>query len=121
MTVNKFIEEVIKKGNECGITSLNDIERMVFLISEAEIICDMEGIDSFLKNYDDERIEECAIAFETIGAKEISDIFKEISTNKNINDVLLNRLNELIINRIGYNYESIYNIMEVKLTENNNI
>lgn len=45
MIVDNFIENSIKEGSRGGAEQLDATQRMVFLISEAEILCDMEGID----------------------------------------------------------------------------
>jgi hypothetical protein len=71
MTVEDFITEAIDLGHRDGIASLNANQRMVFLISEAEIICDMNGIDSFLGHFNSELLLECASAFDEVGAREI--------------------------------------------------
>jgi hypothetical protein len=71
------IESVLKRGAESGIDSLSDPERKVWLISEAEVLCDMEGIDSFLDRYQS-FLPEAADAFAETGATQIADSLRAI-------------------------------------------
>ncbi len=85
---------------------------MVFLISEAEIDCDMNGIDTFLNHYRADWLPHTADAFDAIGAAEIAAGFRAINGRTRENDPILNRLNNLITNRTGYDYDSIRRAIE---------
>jgi hypothetical protein len=108
MTTDDFITDAINRGQTEGIESLDAIQRIVFLISEAEVDCDMNGIDTFLNRYSPKWIPETAAAFEAIGATEIAmEMQNAHLDNFCTSDVKLNRLNEMITARIGYDYEAI--------------
>jgi hypothetical protein len=49
MDSKRFIDEAITLGSQSGLSSLDPLQRKVFLISEAEVCCDMHGFDSFIK------------------------------------------------------------------------
>jgi len=67
-----FINAAIEAGVRNGVESLDANERLIFLISEAEVRCDKDGIDSFLDRYRPNWIQETARAFAAVGAVEIS-------------------------------------------------
>jgi len=79
----------------------------VWLISEAEVLCDMEGIDSFLAHYAS-LLPETADAFAEVGATHIADslraIYAQLPTRS---DELLDRANALVTARTGYDYDSV--------------
>jgi hypothetical protein len=62
MNIEGFIDEVIKLGSQSGLSALNPIQRKVFLISEAEVSCDINGIDSFIDRYESSILLEAAEA-----------------------------------------------------------
>jgi hypothetical protein len=51
MNVDEFIEVATKHGVETGAAALGPLERAVFRLSELEVSCDVDGIDSFLDHY----------------------------------------------------------------------
>jgi len=72
MDADEFISTAIETGSHNGIGALHADQRLVYLVSEAEVYCDMEGIPSFLDNYFPEWMEETAAAFDEIGGAEIA-------------------------------------------------
>lgn len=107
MDTDAFINNAITLGSRHGIDSLSNIQRVVFLVSEAEVLCDLEGIDTFLDRYEPEWLAETASAFEYIGATQIAHAFRELTMLSSNREATLDRLNTMITDRIGYNYDSI--------------
>ena len=103
-----FIDDAIECGSRSGLQSLAGIARQVYLISEAEVLCDMEGIDSFLDKYGGAGVAELAGAYDRIGADAISSVLREISAAMpSPPDAALDLANNLIADRAGYGYEDI--------------
>lgn len=107
MTSDEFINTAIDCGQRNGVASLDPIQRMVFLIAEAEADCDMNGIDTFIKRYTPDWIAETAMAYEAVGATEIAAEFRTVPVDAPVGDPRMARLNELISSRIGYDYDAI--------------
>lgn len=102
-----IIVSVLKRGAEGGIDSLCRSERKVWLISEAEVLCDMEGIDSFLDLYEN-LLPEAADAFAEAGASQIAESLQAINAQlPNRSDDLLDHANALVTARAGYDYDSV--------------
>src|SRR5262245_55862169 len=117
MTPDKFIDAAIAIGSRDGLARLDQDQRFVFLVSEAEVLCDMEGIDSLIQHYGPGEILECAKAFETIGAVEIAEGLKSIAVSlPNLDDALLERVNDLITRRSGYDYDAISRAVQLCLS-----
>lgn len=107
MASEDTIDSILKRGAACGLDSLAPVERKVFLISEAEVLCDMEGIDSFLDRYADSVLE-AADGFAAAGATQIAESLRAIHAQLPArSDELLNRANSLITTRTGCDYDSI--------------
>src|SRR5512147_10279 len=103
-----FISEAIERGSAEGLSASTGPARTVFLISEAEVLCDMEGIDSFVDRYGPSGVAELAVAYAAIGAEWIASLLREIASSlPRSSDVLLSRANEQITSRLGYGYEDI--------------
>lgn len=115
MDPDAFINAAIDAGARDGVGALDPIQRMVFLISEAEVLCDMEGIDSFLNRYAPGWIPAAAAAFEAVGAADIAAELHGAPLDASAGDSRLDRLNELITRRAGYNYEAIRRVVEEHL------
>lgn len=108
MTPDEFINDSIERGALNGLANLNKDRSRIFLISEAEVYCDMEGIDSFIDKYGTDGVLQCAEAFRTIGALEIADGMSSIcSSSPDAPEALLSMVNSLITDRAGYDYEAI--------------
>jgi hypothetical protein len=105
-----FIDDAIKQGSRLGLRSLAGVARQVYLISEAEVLCDMEGIDSFVDAYGGAGVAELAEAYAFIGAWKISSVLREISgAMPGAREEALDLANALICDRAGYGYEDIAN------------
>jgi len=112
----RFIEEAIAAGNELGVAALDSDKRLVYLIAEAECLADMEGIDAFLRSYAPEWQAEAASAFEAVGAIEIAAELRAIPHDAPVGDPRLVRLNELVVSRVGYSYESLVRVLVERRT-----
>ena len=109
MNTTQFIEQAISRGETEGIEALGPREQVVFAVSEAEVLCDMEGIDSLLHKYGAGSMESLfAQAFAAIGAREIASALGRVATSEEpIAEHILSHANRLITERHGYTYESI--------------
>jgi hypothetical protein len=112
-----FINAAIEAGVRNGVEALDANERLIFLISEAEAHCDEDGIDSFLDRYRPNWIQETARAFAAVGAVEISAALGAITLDTLPDDPLLDRANELITSRSGYDYDAIRKVVEQRCAE----
>src|SRR3954468_21349521 len=72
MSGAEFIHSALKTGGERGLSGLSGAARKVWLISEAEVLSEMEGIGAFL-DADAKSLPEAADAFASIGAREIAE------------------------------------------------
>lgn len=107
--IDDFINAAIDKGQSIGLANLNSIERLVYFISEAEVNCDMDGIDSLLDEYSTAEIAEGAAAFREIGAIEIADALQAIvAALPERDETALSSADALIKDRTGYDYDAIH-------------
>jgi len=117
MTPDEFINDSIERGALDGLVNLDKDRTWIFLVSEAEVYCDMEGIDSFIDKYGTDGVLQCAEAFRIIGASEIADGLSLIcSSLMDVPEVLLSDVNSLITERAGYDYEAIRRVAKDVLT-----
>ena len=117
MTADEFINAAIDKGQSCGLASLDPDQRLVHLISEAEVHCDMEGIDPLLDRYPPAELEECASAFAEVGASEIATALRAVvSALPAREEASLSKADALIKDRVGYDYDSIRAAVDRRLT-----
>lgn len=116
MSPDEFINHAIDLGSRNGIASLDPDQRMVFLISEAEVDCDMNGIGTFLDRYFPVWQSDTAAAFEAIGAVDIAVGLRAINSETHRDDPLLAKLNELITSRADYDYKTIRRVVESRRT-----
>ena len=121
MDYNYFINEAIARGSRDGIASLNADQRLVFLISEAEVNCDINGIDAFIERYAPDWIPETASAFERIGANRIAAEFQKFMSNRIDPDVIKESLNTLIADRTGYDYDSIVHVLKQSISNSDRV
>jgi hypothetical protein len=112
MSTDEFISDAIAAGQKNGMNALDAEQRLVWLISEAEVLCDMEGIDAFLDRYSLEWLPDSAAAFDAVGAHEIAMCLHTIQAGSAVNDQLLDRLGNLITSRAGYDYDAICRVVE---------
>jgi hypothetical protein len=115
MTADEFINVAIAAGQREGVAALDPVQRLIYLIAEAECLCDMEGIDSFLDRYAPEWVSEAAAAFEAVGATEIAAELRTCPTDAPVGDPRLDLLHELIVGRTGYSYDDIRRVVEIRL------
>ena len=117
MTPDEFINDSIERGSLDGLADLNRDRSWIFLISEAEAYCDMEGIDSFIDKYGAAGVLQCAEAFRIIGASDIADGLISVSGSlPDVSEILLSDVNSLITERAGYDYEAIRRVAQDILT-----
>ena len=117
MTPDEFINDSIERGALDGLADLNRDRSWIFLISEAEAYCDMEGIDSFIDKYGAAGVLQCAEAFRIIGASDIADGLISVSGSlPDVSEILLSDVNSLITERAGYDYEAIRRVAQDILT-----
>jgi hypothetical protein len=117
LNADEFINTAIGLGARNGVAVLDPDQRLVFLISEAEVDCDMNGIDTFLNSYFPLWMAETADAFAAIGATEIAASLRAITRDTQRDDPLLDRANDLITERSGYDYEAIHREIERRLAK----
>ena len=114
MNLKSFIETAISKGEDGELKSLSPLERKVFLISEAEVSCDMgSGFEHIFRRHGKEGAKECSEAFELIGATRISKAIDRIEydhdgTPSESEDEAC----RLISEREDYDYDSILTWVE---------
>lgn len=102
-----YIDSILKRGAQGGIESLSRSERMVWLISEAEILCDMDGIDSFLDRYE-EILPEVADSFARVGAIQIAENLRAIHAKlPSRPEEFLDQTNALVTDRAGYDAAAV--------------
>ncbi len=107
----------VERGTKSGIAALSVLERAVFLISEAEVTCDKDGIDSLLDRYDPDVVRETANAFRSIGASKIAAALTDVaSALPNRIDGALDLANDLICSRSGYDFESVCRFIHRELS-----
>jgi len=110
MKIDKYIEEAVTVGDKNGIESLSELQKNIYIIAEAEISCDMDGIDSFIEKYNKKGVLEASVAYSLIGAIDIAKGLKEIAKAlPNPSETVLERTNSFITERYNYSYESIKN------------
>lgn len=104
-TTAQLIAQAIDHAAQHGIGSLNEWQRTVFFISEAETLCDMGG--SFADSYTAECLEQAfAAAFARIGAHHIAALFVQHARQPD-NHAAEQQLAQAVSNRMGYDYERI--------------
>jgi hypothetical protein len=113
MSVDDFIHEAIARGAREGLAGLDAASAMVFLISEAEVACDKDGIDAFIHRYGAAGLSDAARAFNAIGASLIAAALRRLAVVvPPLPESLLNSVNRLITDRCGYDYEAIARAVE---------
>jgi hypothetical protein len=95
MSGAEFIHSALKTGGECGLSGLSGAARKVWLISEAEVLSEMEGIGAFLDAHA-KSLPEAADAFASIGAREIAECRDAFTLHRHLPlPVLVDRLDRL--------------------------
>jgi hypothetical protein len=94
-------------------SDLAQLTRWIFLVSEAEVDCDKDGIDSFVDRYGARGLTDLGCVYERIGAAKLAAIARPIADAiPSANEVDLDRMNELVRARAGYDYGSIRALIE---------
>ena len=100
-----MIAEAVEAGRLNGMDGLNNWQRTVFPIAEAELLCDM-GAD-FADDYAAEFLADgFAVAFRNIGAVEIADLFVDLAADMG-NSENEQALAAAVSNRLGYDYRTV--------------
>jgi hypothetical protein len=103
----EIIDLALKRGAEKGLAGLSGWERRIYLISQAEILCDMEGVTTFLDQFETS-LPEAAEAFAAVGADEIAQSLRAIcAALPQRPEELLDWAGQLISSRSGYDYDTI--------------
>ena len=117
MNAESIINQAIARGEEEGMMALAPVEQVVFAVAEAEVYCDMEGVDALLEKYGGDSVTMFAHAFAAIGANEIAAGFAALGgAPPSAREELLSRLNGLITKRHEYTYESIQGFVEQRMS-----
>lgn len=104
--VEGAIAEAVEAGRLNGMDGLNNWQRTVFPIAEAELLCDM-GAD-FADDYAAEFLADgFAAAFRNIGAVEIADLFVDLAADDMGKFENEQALAAAVSNRLGYDYRTV--------------
>ncbi len=106
MDANTFITAAIAAGETSGLDALESLQQIVFAVSEAEVTCDIDGIDNLIYRYGANSLPLFGRAYAEIGAAEIAEALRQLAKSP-VSEPLLSRANSLITNRTGYDYEAI--------------
>jgi hypothetical protein len=106
MDADIFITSAIALGETSGLAALGSLQQIVFAVSEAEVTCDVDGIDNLIYRYGADSLPLFGRAYAEIGAAEIAEALRQLATSP-MSESLLGRTNSLISNRTGYDYEAI--------------
>ena len=108
MDADATIRDAIELGQSLGLGGLSGIQQVVFAISEAEVHCDIDGIDSLLHRYGIPAMNTFAQAYKAIGATEIANLLNDIArATAPIPESLLALVNDMVTERRGYDYENV--------------
>jgi len=113
-TVGEFIRDAIDQGQRGG--ALDPLQRAVYLVSELEVLCDMDGIDSFLERYPVSDLRTSAGLLRAAGAAALADGLVQIADSlPHPDDALLTRVTDLVSDRAGYGYDSLARAVAARL------
>lgn len=117
-SADDVIDAAIAAGQRDGIDSLDELGRWIYFISEAEVLCDKDGVDSFIDRYGPSGLFELSIAYRHLGAEALADAAREVArTLPAASEDALDRLNELVRDRRAYDHEAIRAAVERQLLE----
>ncbi len=103
-----LIAQAMQRGETAGLAALDARDAVVYAISEAEVTCDLEGIDSLLDRYGIEGLGVFAHAYAQVRATAIAESLRALmAAPRPPADDLLARANDLITRREGYSYGDI--------------
>ena len=106
MDADTFIAAAIAAGETSGLGALGSLQQIVFAVSEAEVTCDIDGMDNLIHRYGAGSLPLFGRAYAEIGAAEIAEALRELAMSP-VSAPLVSRANSLISNRTGYDYETI--------------
>ncbi len=113
MSIDAFIERAIERGAREGLQALDAASATVFLISELELACDKDGIDSFIDRYGAAGLSDAARAFDAIGASFIAEGLRSLAlAAPPRRESLLDSVNRLVTDRSGYDDDAIARAIE---------
>lgn len=116
MDIDEYIEEAIHSS--LNMKQADDIQSMIWTISELEAACDMDGINSFMDRYGSDGLKMAIRAYGFIGATDLSKALKNLSLNTK-DESNLKQCNNYVTSRMGYDYDMIYNaVQNVSVHEN---
>ena len=112
MNVEQFLDAAIKQGEQACAAALAPLERAIFLVSELEVSCDKDGIDSFLNLYGPSELDAVAEILRAAGATATPDGLTRIARAlPQRDDALLTSVNDLVTGRTGYDYDSLAKVV----------
>jgi hypothetical protein len=102
MDAERFIEAAIEKGQQSDAHMLDPLQRTIYLFSELEVLCDMEGIDSFLDHYCASELRAFAGMLHDAGAAAIAESLAQLADAlPQPDEGLLDIANDLVTSRAG--------------------
>jgi hypothetical protein len=108
VTAEQAIDLAIERGQREGLAALDAVARWVFVVSEAEVLCDKDGVDSFIDRYGRTGLLELADAYRRLGAESLAAASQAVAeTLPTPSEAALDLLNQLVRGRVGYDYEAL--------------
>jgi hypothetical protein len=108
VTTEDFIQNALDTGQRNGVAGLSALQRAIFIVSELEVLCDMEGIDAFLDRYQASELRGAADLLLAAGAVSIANGLVEIAeAMPNPHEATLNHVNDLVTARAGYDHDAL--------------
>lgn len=120
MDIAQFINQAIELGSSSGIEALAPVGADIFLISELEVSCDMNGIDTFINIHGVERLRRCAMVYRSIGALELANAILNVANSNATDESMLDVANGLVTDRAGYDYEMLEKYVASMINTTNN-
>lgn len=107
MTADEVIDAAIAHGEKVGLDGLTGLERSLFLISEVEAECAINGIESFAERRGRAGLLEAAHAFRLIGADELADALVACAERPDDSFGQFERVNTCVNDHVGWDYDAI--------------
>jgi hypothetical protein len=118
MDADLFVRDAIDRGQHDGLAALSPLQGAVFLVSELEVLADMEGIDSFVERYGASGLATAAQLLDAAGANALAaELLKIASASASgpVDESILQTANDLVTERMGYDYAAIIDAVAKKL------
>jgi hypothetical protein len=107
-SADQVVSAALEQGQRDGLDTLDNLSRWIFLVSEAELLCDMEGVDSFVDRYGGLVLLELADAYRNLGAQALAEASRAVADALPIRTKSdLDHLNRLVCDRAGYDFKAI--------------